>query len=297
MTLADFSQDDDRPVKTVLLDEMLLAYREWYPGGEPVLLLHGLADYGDVWLQLASDLGDRFHCVAPDLRGHGDSSKPSRVGDYSCDAVMEDLEGLVKYLGWRQVHVVAHSWAAKVAAVWAQRQPERIKSLVLVDPFFIDRFPRWTSVTFPLLYRVLPFLKLLGPFPDREVAERAAKQLKQYRGWSDFQAWVFQGNMEQKDDGTWGSKFAVAARDGVFADTLDRAGLSETIHIPTLFIQPEQGLNRHTWQLKPYQKYCAQLQIRSVPGNHWCFLVEPEAFGQAVGEFLVPQLGEESDPG
>ncbi|MBE9032074.1 alpha/beta hydrolase [filamentous cyanobacterium LEGE 11480] len=283
-TSSDFAARYDRPLQRIELPQLSLAYREWNPGGEPVLLLHGLADYGGVWVNFADALGDRFHCVAPDLRGHGDSGKP--LEDYSCDAVIADLAALVQHLGWERMHIVAHSWAAKVAVVWAQQQPQRVSSLVLADPFFIDRFPSWMGYTFPLLYRVLPFLKLLGPFTDYAAAATVGRQLKQYRGWSEFQAWVFQGAVEQKSNGQWGSKFAVAARDGVFDDTLRVKGLTQTIDLPTLFVRPEQGLNKSQWQMKPYQQYFTNLQMCSVPGNHWCFLVEPEAFNQAVTAFL-----------
>lgn len=278
----------DRPLQRVNLANITLAYREWHPGGVPVLLLHGLADYSGVWLSLAAALGDRFHCIAPDLRGHGDSSKP--LHGYSCDDVIADLAALVTHLGWEKLHVVAHSWGAKVAAVWARQQPERIQSLVLVDPFFIDRLPGWMAYTFPLLYRMLPFLRLLGPFSDYAQAEAVARQLKQYQGWSEFQAWVFQGSMAQQRNGQWGSKFVVQARDEVFADMLQVAGLTEPIAIPTLFVQPEQGLNRTAWQLRPYRRFIRNLTLESVPGNHWCFLVEPQAFNQTIQNFLTDQI-------
>ncbi len=53
-----------------------------------------------------------------------------------------------------------------------------------------------------------------------------AQTLQQYRGWSPLQQAVFDAAMEQKPDGTWGRKFAVAARNGVFEDILNRAGLT-----------------------------------------------------------------------
>ncbi len=63
-------------------------------------------------------------------------------------------------------------------------------------------------------------------------------------------------------------------------------GLTESIDIPTLFVQPEKGVNRQDWQLKPYKTYLKNLQISQLPGNHWCFMTQPEAFNQKVGEFL-----------
>lgn len=270
--------------QTLDLPGLHLSYLEWYSGGEPVLLLHGLADCGLVWASLAEFLRHRYHIIAPDLRGHGDSGKPDQ--GYSCDDIIADLEALMHHLGWSSAHIIAHSWSAKVAAVWARKQPERFRSLILVDPAFINKMPSWMKVTFPFFYRVLPFLKMMGPFASYEQAEQQARQLKQYRQWNAFQQMVFQGEIEQKPDGSWGSKFVVSARDRVFDDVLRVAGLTQPIEIPALFLQPETGLNRTASQLKPYRSYLKNLQIQKIPGNHWAFLVEPEAFNQAVAAFL-----------
>lgn len=264
-----------------------LAYLEWAQGQEPVLLLHGMADHGWVWLNLGEALSHRYHVLAPDLRGHGQSHKPA--SGYRCRDVIADLEALMTHVGWSSAHVVAHSWSAKVATVWATQRPEVIRSLVLVDPFFINALPTWLTPTFPLLYRVLPFLKMMGPFASYAQAEQQARQLKQYRGWSLLQQAVFEAGIEQKPDGRWGSRFTLAARDEIFADVMAVAGLTQTLATPTLFVQPEQGLNRMAWQIHPYRTYLTNLQIVPVPGHHWCFLVAPQAFNQAVSTFLAEQ--------
>jgi haloacetate dehalogenase len=67
------------------------------------------------------------------------------------------------------------------------------------------------------------------------------------------------------------------------------AGLTVPIDIPTLFIQPEKGVNRQDWQLKPYKTYLKNLRICQVPGNYWPFLVQPEAFNQTAEAFLEEQ--------
>ncbi|NER84445.1 MAG: alpha/beta hydrolase, partial [Leptolyngbya sp. SIO1D8] len=189
-----------------------------------------------------------------------------------------------------QMDVVAHSWAAKIALLWARQPPQRIRRLVLVDPFFVNRLPGVFRFTLPLLYRTLPFLKVMGPFPSYEAAVAVAQTLKQYRGWSDLQEAVFKAGMEAKPEGGWGSKFAITARNGVFQDTLQLSGLTEAISTPTCLLLPEQGLNRTAFQLKPYQKYLTRLTITSLPGNHWPHLVEPEAFNQAVATLLETPL-------
>ena len=284
--------------KTFHTGEIELSYLEWSAAVQmeagqnaksPVLLLHGLADHAGVWEPLATMLASTHPVVAPDLRGHGNSSKPDN--GYDCDRILADLSSLMDHLGWASAHIIGHSWSAKLACIWATRHPEKFNRLVLVDPAFTGKFPGWTRITFPLFYRLLPFLKMMGPFKSYDDAETQAKALKQYRGWSDHQVRVFQDSIEQQADGTWKSKFCMAARDGVFEDFTQVAGLNGTIHTPTLFIRPQQGLNRSNAQLSAYQRSISQLTIETVPGNHWAFLVEPESINQKVSQFLGRERG------
>jgi len=269
---------------TVSLPEIQLSYLEWNQGSEPLLLLHGLADHALVWSSLAEYLAESYHIIAPDMRGHGESSKPD--DDYTFASAIADLEALMNHLGWTSAHIIGHSWTGKLAPIWAKQHPERFRSMILVDPIFIWKMPSLLKVTFPLLYRVLPFLKGMGPFESYEDAEQKVRQLSQYQDWTPLQQQVFQASIEQKPDGSWGSKFTVAARDGTFEDVMLVAGLTVPIHIPTLFVQPEKGVNRQDWQLKPYKTYLKNLQVCQVPGNHWPFLVASEEFNRTVEAFL-----------
>ncbi|GBF82321.1 alpha/beta fold hydrolase [Aphanothece sacrum] len=273
--------------KTLELSTIKLSYLEWNQGQEPLLLLHGLADHGLVWSNLAEYLAPNYHIIAPDLRGHGESSKPE-IG-YKFSDYITDLEALMNHLGWNYAHIISHSWSAKLATIWATQNPDKFKNLILIDPFFIDKMPSIFKITFPILYKVLPFLKAMGPFNSYEQAEILAKTLKQYQGWSPLQQEVFQQGMRQKSNKKWVSKFVVQARNEIFDDVMKCAGLTQPINIPTLFIKPQKGLNRTEWQLKPYKTYLKQLQIQEVPGNHWAFLVEPNPFNQTVEKFLKEQ--------
>ena len=262
-----------------------LSYLEW-GNGEPVLMLHGLADHGLVWQSLAEMLDSQYRCIAPDLRGHGDSGKPDDPAAYDALEFVTDLEALAESLLTEPVTVIAHSWAAKLALLWAKQSPRRVKRLILVDPFFVNTLPQLFRPTLPICYRTLPFLKVMGPFPNREAAATLAQTLKQYRGWSPLQESVFDAAMEQKPDGTWGSKFALAARNGVFEDILNRAGLTEPLDIPTHLLLPQAGLNRMAWQTRPYHRYLPNLQVQTIPGNHWPHLAEPESFNGAIATIL-----------
>ena len=269
---------------TIEINGLPLSYYEWHPGGEPVVLLHGLADHGLVWASLGESLGEKYHVVALDLRGHGDSGKPET--GYTFANYSADLDGICNHFGWSKVHLLGHSWGAKIAAVWATQNPDKVKSLILADPFFMGQLPLWWRYTFPIGYRVLPFLKLLGQFESYHQAEAIAKKLKQYRGWNEWQQAICRESFLENPDGTWTSKFVKRACDEILLDILRVNGLTEPLTMPSLFVQPEGGLNRLEFQLKPYRHYLTNLQWQKVPGNHWAHMVEPEAFNQAIANFL-----------
>ncbi len=268
-------------------NSMEISYLQWSDRGMPLLLLHGLADHALVWSSLGDYLSSNYQVIAPDLRGHGESSKPAT--GYHFQDYIGDLRALINHLGWTQAHILGHSWSAKIAAIWATQQPEVFKSLILVDPFFIDKMPNWIRITFPILYQVLPFLKITRSFDSYQTIEAIARQLKQYKGWSNLQQEVFKNAIEQKADGSWSSKFTLSARQEIFEDVMGFAGLTKTLDIPSLLILPQQGLNRTAWQIQSYKKYLTSLEIKKIPGNHWAFLGEPETFNQTVAEFLSVQ--------
>ena len=275
--------------KTLHLPDIEFSYLEWQPetGKEKVprlLLLHGLADSASVWTSLGNYLFNRYHIIAPDMRGHGDSSKP-KTG-YTFESAIADLEALMAHFNWPDAHILGHSWTGKLAAIWARQNPDRFCSMILVDPIFITKLPAAMKLTLPIVYRKLDCLKCVGPFATLSQAEAAAKQSGEYADWSDLQQMVFQQQIEQKSDGSWGSKFAIAARNQIFAEVMKVAGLTENIDIQTLFVQPEKGVNRMAWQMQPYKRYLKNLTVAKVPGNHWSFLTEPETFNQTVADFL-----------
>lgn len=103
-------------------------------GGSPLLLLHGWTgakeDFDD-WVGTIAAHG--WHVVAPDLRGHGGSTKPSSEDDHSFDLLAGDALALADALGWERFALLGHSMGGMVAQVVALRAPRRLTGLVLMD--------------------------------------------------------------------------------------------------------------------------------------------------------------------
>ena len=104
--------------------------------GPPLLLLHGYPQSHLMWRKLAPRLATEFTVVAPDLRGYGDSSKPTVGPDntgYSKRALALDQVETMRALGFERFAVAGHDCGARVAHRLARDHPERIERMALLD--------------------------------------------------------------------------------------------------------------------------------------------------------------------
>jgi len=101
--------------------------------GDALLFLHGLGSCGQDWLLQIPVFCPRFHVIAPDLHGHGQTDKPRRrvgIAQMTVDAAC-----LLDELGVKRTHVVGLSMGGCVAQQLALDDPARIRSLTLVNTF------------------------------------------------------------------------------------------------------------------------------------------------------------------
>jgi pimeloyl-ACP methyl ester carboxylesterase len=103
-----------------------------HPNPPTVLLLHGLADAAVVWHDVAEVLRTQARVIAPDLRGHGDSSWPADA-DYRIASIAADVAELIDTLRLPPLILVGHSMGASVALHLACARPDRVERLVLAD--------------------------------------------------------------------------------------------------------------------------------------------------------------------
>ena len=124
-----------------------LHYLTWQPpsGGHvglpPLLLLHPTGFLARTWQPIAEALaqpedGSLGHRVyAPDMRGHGDSDKPT--SGYHWQAFVDDLKAFLDRFALRNLPVVGHSFGGTVATALAAQHPEYFSRLVLIEPIII----------------------------------------------------------------------------------------------------------------------------------------------------------------
>ncbi|MQA09355.1 MAG: alpha/beta fold hydrolase [Pseudonocardiaceae bacterium] len=99
--------------------------------GNPVLLLHSLAQCGEVWRPLIEALTPRARVLAPDARGHGGS--PWDGTPFSVEDLADDMAALLTELDTGPVAVAGMSMGGCVAIAIAANHPALVSRLVLAD--------------------------------------------------------------------------------------------------------------------------------------------------------------------
>lgn len=137
-----------------------LHYVDWGNENAPALLLiHGGRDHCRNWDWVSERLLDRYHIIAPDLRGHGDSEW-STGASYNEINYVYDIAQLVLQKKMAPVTIIAHSLGGSIALLYAGLFPETVKKVVAIEG--------------------------LGPSPEMMERMREARIEKRVRSWIEM---------------------------------------------------------------------------------------------------------------
>lgn len=120
--------------RTVDVGEVGLAVLEAGQGGRPLLLVHGFAGSKEDFADEIDRLAEQGRWViAPDHRGHGESSQPEDEEAYGLSTFARDMFALAESLGWDRFDLLGHSMGGMVAQLMVLDRPHAVDRLVLMD--------------------------------------------------------------------------------------------------------------------------------------------------------------------
>jgi pimeloyl-ACP methyl ester carboxylesterase len=154
-TPAPASTPDDRFVSA---GAIRLHYIDWgNTGAPPLVLLHGIDRLAHTFDHIAPRFASRYHVIAMDPRGHGDSGWDPEAR-YLVEDHVGDLERLVRELGLRNVTLWGNSTGGRVVQVFAGLHPDLVAAVIAED---------------------------VGPERPRSIADAYARRVKQEEnGWA-----------------------------------------------------------------------------------------------------------------
>ena len=192
-----FSGENAPSDRYVDVNGLNLHYLEWGDAANPtVLMLHGRSQQAHSWDFVSLALSERFHVLALDQRGHGDSDWATD-GDYSIEAQQTDIDGFVEALGLDGFVLIGHSMGGRNAYVWAGRHPRALKALMIVDTG-----PETGTAG-------LDRMRVFRELPDElDSFEEFAQRVQQYTGRSREQTLgALKYSIRRRADGKWTWKY------------------------------------------------------------------------------------------
>lgn len=290
-------------VHYVTSGEVRLAVYAWGEkqlGRPTVVLVHGYPDSAEVWTQVAEQLAPRFHVVAYDVRGAGQSSAPHRgTAGYALEHLVDDLAAVVDAVSPDEpVHLVGHDWGALQGweALVSERLGGRIASFSAATPaldhvglWFRRRLQRPTPKhlaealsqalgSFYMMAFQLPLLPELG------------WKLLLGRHWPKLLARV---------EGVQAAATPTQTADGQNGLGLYRANLlprllrprprATSVPVQLLVMRRDRFVPERVYER--IAEWAPKLRRTEIDAGHWAPLSHPQAFADAVSGFVTSVQG------
>jgi epoxide hydrolase 4 len=270
--------------------------------GQPLLLcLHGFPEFWRAWQPVLPRFADRFHAVAPDLRGFNLSSRPAEPSAYKVRELLEDVDGLVAALGHDRFDLVGHDWGGALAWIYAIARPQRVRRLVTLN----SPHP-------------VPFARLLADDPAQQAASRYMNWLRRPGSEgplaeNDFArldsfflamggaAW-YHGETRAAYHEAWSQPGALTGgvnyyrASPLYPPTETDPGARRlkldpkdfVVRVPTLVIWGEQDHALLPGLLDGLDEVVADLRVVRLPeASHWLIHEQPERIAALIRDFLA----------
>lgn len=254
-----------------------LNYVEGPDTGEPLVLLHGGGSRWQTWLPVIPSLIPRWHVLAVDQRGHGESSRTP--GRYAIADYAEDTAEFLEKVAGRPSILVGHSMGGMIALTVASTWPQIVRALVLEDtPLYVATEPPEEPVrkaakemrdilgTARSADDLMPILALRNPEMEPAVVRDLAATLIR------VDPGLFTSNAEGKPP--W---------------DCDLDALLDNVNCPVLVIEADPS--RSPWsrdgdwtRASKHLKTARRLRLSGV--SHEIHRIDQSRFSSMVGEFL-----------
>ena len=281
---------------TFFSQRLRLHYVDWgNAGAPPLVMVHGGRDHCRNWDFVAERLRDRYHIIAPDLRGHGDSQW-AMSGSYSAAALVYDLAQLIESLKLAPVTIIAHSLGGMISLRYAGLYPANVSRIVAIEGLGFS--PKWLAERAgkPYHERLAKWIEeqrgLAGRQPKRYATldDAIARMRAENKHLTEAQAvHLTRFGVNQNEDGTYSWKFDNYLRSWPPSDMTEEEthSLWARITAPALLVY-----GGDSWASNPIEdgrsKHFSTAKIVTIPGaSHWVHHDQFDAFMDVTERFLA----------
>jgi pimeloyl-ACP methyl ester carboxylesterase len=244
--------------------------------GAPVLYLHGVPTNSNDWLSFVGRSGG----LAPDLPGFGRSDKPNTF-DYTIEGYADFIERFLDHLGIERVSLVVHDWGS-VGLAFAQRHPERIERLVIINAVTFLPGYRWHRIA--RMWRLPVLGELVMGTTNRRTLRLTSREGNVTPGPMP-ESWL-SSVLDHFDPGTQRAILRLYRTSP--AEKLATAGAKlATLTMPALVVWGERDPYIATSFGEQYAQVLPNAELLKLPdAGHWPWLDRPEVIDRVV-EFLA----------
>jgi pimeloyl-ACP methyl ester carboxylesterase len=246
-------------------------YYEIHGTGQPLLFIHGLGSCVRNWEFQIPEFSKSHQVITFDLRGHGQSDKPS--GPYSLPMFAADAIDLLKALGIDSTHVVGISLGGAIAFQLALDAPGLVKTLTIVNSaplFFADSFTSKVMLWQRQISLRLLGMKRMGQLRSRRLftrPEQADLRRRFVERWSENNPRAYLAALQAMID--WNVTAQLSA-----------------LHVPTLVVAADQDATPVSFKAA-YAAKIPNAQLVVIPDSrHATPMERPQQFNQTLKDFL-----------
>jgi lipase len=233
--------------------------------------LHGIGGHGARWQSMAEKQLAEFRVLAPDLRGHG-RSEPHPP--WTLEQHAADLLSVIDAYSLASLSVVGHSFGAAVALHLSRLAPQRVGSLVLLDP----------------VVGVDPAIALQRAEDEHRVfADRAEAEAAQRVDWPGVSEEVIAAELDahlEQDPGGWRFRYRPPAVTTAWSE-MARAAMLPNEGTPTLLVPALRENYVHPEFVRACQFVLGDdFEVFGLNAGHMLYLERQADIGELITEFI-----------
>jgi epoxide hydrolase 4 len=265
--------------------------------GIPVILLHGFPEFWYGWRkQIPAFVEAGCRVIIPDQRGYNLSDKPKGIKNYDVYMLVEDIIGLINALEYEKVNLVGHDWGAVVAWTLANKYPERLRKLGIMNVphpavmrrFLLRDFEQIRRSWYVYFFQ-LPWLPEAGlRVNDWGGAERALRDTSKPGSFTDEDI--------KKYKEAWSQPGAMTAMINWYRAVvrhLPKMSEDPRIKVPTLMMWGMQDFALSHRMARPSMDYVDEGNLILFPeATHWVHLDSAEEVNHYLLDFVLDKVSQ-----
>jgi pimeloyl-ACP methyl ester carboxylesterase len=273
--------------RRVRVGDLDLSYLDFGGDGPPLVFLHATGFHAALWTPYARRFADRFHVLAPDQRGHGESDKPAT--GYRWEAFGRDFAGFLEVLDLRDVRAVGHSKGATATAAAAATGTTRLGRAVLIEPVLIAGPPASEPAHDSPM--AVGARRRRTTWPSRDAMFAALRGKLPFETWEEeFVRLYVEHGVAERADGQVELLCPGTIEAQVYAEAAmtDGFALLPQLRVPTLVMRGARSYGLAGGDVDEVMRRLPAGSLATIPdAGHFVPMERSRAVGDAIASFLA----------